>query len=172
MRTLVTGGVRSGKSAHAESLLAAAPAVAYIAPGPRYDDADWADRIAAHQRRRPAHWTTVEDTDLPRALAGVSGDAVLVDCLGTWLTARFDDLDLWERRDWQQPFGEMLEAALAAVRGHGGDLVVVTNEVGLGVVPEHRSGRVFRDALGWTNQRFAEIFDDVTLVISGRTLAL
>ncbi len=168
----MTGGVRSGKSAHAESLLAEAPEVAYIAPGPRYDDADWAERIAAHRRRRPAHWTTIEDTDLPRAFGEVAGGAVLVDCLGTWLTARFDALELWDRRDWQRPFGEVLDAALAAVRGHRGDLVLVTNEVGLGVVPEHRSGRVFRDALGWTNQRFAEASDEVTLVISGRTLTL
>ena len=167
----MTGGVRSGKSAHAESLLVDAPEVAYIAPGPRYDDADWADRIAEHRSRRPASWTTIEDTDLPRAFAGGSG-AALVDCLGTWLTARFDDLELWERRDWQQPFGEALDAAVAAAERHLGDLVLVTNEVGLGVVPEHRSGRVFRDALGWTNQRFAAICDDVTLVISGRTLTL
>ena len=85
MRVLVTGGVRSGKSAHAESLLADRTAVRYVAPGPVHDDADWAARITAHQARRPTSWSTVETHDLATALA--TDQPVLVDCLGTWLTA-------------------------------------------------------------------------------------
>jgi adenosylcobinamide kinase/adenosylcobinamide-phosphate guanylyltransferase len=169
MRVLVTGGVRSGKSAHAESLLADRSAVRYVAPGPTRDDADWAFRVAAHQTRRPASWTTVETHDLAGALA--TDDPVLVDCLGTWLTAVVDDAGLWEA-----PAGvvlELVEDRVAAALGAlGGDAVLVTNEVGLGVVPEHRSGRLFRDLLGMVNQRFAAVCDEVHLVVAGRVLKL
>lgn len=167
----MTGGVRSGKSAHAESLLADAAQVTYVAPGPRYDDADWAARIETHRARRPGHWRTVEDSDLPRALQVAPG-AVIVDCLGTWATAQLDELAAWESASWQDPFDKRLGAAVEAVAKHEGDIVLVTNEVGLGVVPEHRSGRIFRDALGWANQRFAAECDEVALVIAGRVLKL
>ena len=89
-RTVVTGGVRSGKSTYAESLLREAQHVTYVAPGPAADpavDLEWAERVAAHQARRPSHWTTVETTDVAGALTQATG-AVLVDCLGTWLTRR------------------------------------------------------------------------------------
>jgi adenosylcobinamide kinase/adenosylcobinamide-phosphate guanylyltransferase len=169
MRVLVTGGVRSGKSAHAESLLADRPTVRYVAPGPTRDDTDWAFRVAAHQARRPASWTTVETHDLAAALA--TDDPVLVDCLGTWLTAVVDDAGLWEA-----PAGVVLELAeervAAALGVLGDDVVLVTNEVGLGVVPEHRSGRLFRDLLGMVNQRFATVCDEVHLVVAGRVLRL
>lgn len=171
MRTLVTGGVRSGKSAHAESLLITANVVTYIAPGPAQDDADWSARIAAHRARRPSHWTTIEDTDLPAAVARSSG-ALIVDCLGTWATAQLDDLGAWERRDWLEPFTDRLDHAVEAIDGYDRDVVLVTNEVGLGVVPEHRSGRIFRDALGAVNQRFAAVCEDVALVVAGRVLTL
>lgn len=169
MKVLVTGGVRSGKSSHAESLLADRPAVRYVAPGPERDDADWAVRIAAHKARRPTSWTTVETHDLAAALA--TDDPVLVDCLGTWLTAVVDDAGLWEA-----PAGvvlELVEERVAAALGVlGDDAVLVTNEVGLGVVPEHRSGRLFRDLLGVVNQRFAAVCDEVHLVVAGRVLEL
>ena len=171
MRTLVTGGVRSGKSAHAESLLSGAPAVSYIAPGPVQDDEDWAARIAAHRARRPAHWTTIEETDLPAAVARSSG-ALIIDCLGTWATAQLDELGVWERHDWLESFAVRLDRAVEAIGTYDDDVVLVTNEVGLGVVPEHRSGRVFRDALGVVNQRFAAACDDVALVVAGRVLML
>jgi adenosylcobinamide kinase/adenosylcobinamide-phosphate guanylyltransferase len=169
MRILVTGGVRSGKSTHGEALLAGRPSVRYVAPGPAYDDADWAARIAAHRERRPEHWTTVETHDLAEALR--TDEPVLVDCLGTWLTAVVDDAGLWEAPSGAVTdlVGEKVTAALAAL---GDDVVLVTNEVGLGVVPEHRSGRLFRDLLGVVNQRFAASCDEVHLVVAGRVLKL
>jgi adenosylcobinamide kinase/adenosylcobinamide-phosphate guanylyltransferase len=169
MKILVTGGVRSGKSTHAEALLADRVTVRYVAPGPAHDDADWASRIAAHQARRPASWTTVETHDLAAALA--TDEPVLVDCLGTWLTAVVDEAGLWDA-----PTGvvlELLEERVAAALGVlGDDAVLVTNEVGLGVVPPHRSGRLFRDLLGTVNQRFAAACDEVHLVVAGRVLRL
>lgn len=173
MRTLVTGGVRSGKSRHAEGLLAAEPAVTYVAAGPVYDDADWAARIAAHKERRPATWSTEETRDLAGVLRRASGP-VLVDCLGTWLTGLIDEAGLWEA-----PVGEVEEHALgrldeltAALGDATAPVVLVTNEVGLGVVPEHRSARLFRDLLGTINQRVAAVCDEVHLVVAGRVLRL
>lgn len=169
MRILVTGGVRSGKSSHAERLLAEAPAVRYVAPGPQRDDADWAARIAAHRARRPPTWETVETHDLPQALA--YDGPVLVDCLGTWLTAALDERQAWEQSTerLETLVAELCTEAIAAMRG---DVVWVTNEVGLGVVPSHRSGRVFRDLLGTVNQRIGAACDEVHLVVAGRVLRL
>lgn len=168
-RVLVTGGVRSGKSRHAESLLADSPSVTYVAPGPAQDDADWADRIAAHRARRPASWTTLETGDLAAALR--TPGPVLVDCLGTWLTRLVDDAALWEAPSAlvTAHVGEHLSLAIEAL---GPDVVLVTNEVGLGVVPEHRSGRLFRDLLGTVNQAFGATCDEVHLVVAGRVLRL
>lgn len=177
MKVLVTGGVRSGKSIHAEQLLRDEPAVRYVAPGPTAeedDDPDWVARIVAHRARRPAHWATVETRDLADALSTAGESAVLVDCLGTWLTATLDGAGLWEASANQVHAHVMARtnAAMAALSSATGPVVVVTNEVGLGVVPEHRSGRLFRDLLGVVNQRFAGACDEVHLVVAGRVLRL
>jgi adenosylcobinamide kinase/adenosylcobinamide-phosphate guanylyltransferase len=175
MRILVTGGVRSGKSTHAEALVGDEPAT-YAAPGPTPEveaDPDWAARIAAHRARRPASWSTVETHDV----ASVVREAdvpVLIDCLGTWLTALVDAAGAWEQEgaavhDLVLARADDLAEALRACEQ---DVVVVTNEVGLGVVPEHRSGRLFRDLLGLVNQRVATACDEVHLVVAGRVLRL
>jgi adenosylcobinamide kinase/adenosylcobinamide-phosphate guanylyltransferase len=173
VKVLVTGGVRSGKSRHAESLLGTGP-VRYVAPGPVLDDADWAARVAAHRARRPAAWTTLESRDLAGALAAPG--AVLVDCLGTWLTGALDERGLWDSPNDEVTavVDGLLDEAVAAIRRRRADdvLVLVTNEVGLGVVPAHRSGRLFRDLLGLVNQRAAEVCDEVHLVVAGRVLRL
>ena len=102
MKVLVTGGVRSGKSRHAEELVltvAGDGPATYVAPGPTTDhdpDPDWAARVAAHRARRPAAWGTVETRDVAAALREGSAP-VLVDCLGTWLTGVLDEERAWER---------------------------------------------------------------------------
>lgn len=175
MKVLVTGGVRSGKSHHAESLLQDEPAVTYVAPGPdetQDPDPDWAARLAAHRARRPGHWATVESVDLVAALAASSGP-VLVDCLGTWLTRTIDDERLWEApaATVTAHVHGVTEGLVAALeRPH--PVVLVTNEVGLGVVPAHRSGRLFRDLLGDVNRQVAAACDEVHLVVAGRVLVL
>lgn len=171
MRILVTGGVRSGKSAHAESLLTG-QSVTYVAPGPSSDDADWSARIAAHRARRPVTWTTIETGDLVAALAGEG--SILIDCLGTWLTRFIDERELWGATTVSATAAltDELDRIVAAVQDQNRDLVFVTNEVGLGVIPEHRSGRLFRDLLGLTNQRLAAVCDEVHLVIAGRVITL
>ena len=170
----MTGGVRSGKSTHAERLLDVAAPVTYVAPGacegsPDWDQ-DWAARVAAHRARRPEAWRTVESTDVAGAVRAAPGD-VLVDCLGTWLTATCDELG-WDAPDLEDLVTSRAAALVAEVRAAEGLVVVVTNEVGLGVVPEHRSGRLFRDLLGSVNQAVGAACDEVHLVVAGRVLRI
>ncbi|WP_310961176.1 bifunctional adenosylcobinamide kinase/adenosylcobinamide-phosphate guanylyltransferase [Nocardioides terrisoli] len=174
MRVLVTGGARSGKSRHAESLLSGFDAVTYVAPGPTTaedPDPDWAARIAAHRVSRPRGWTTLETRDLAAALS-VDGP-ILVDCLGTWLAGTLDERGLWDESSATitQIVTALLADAVTALEDRD-DVVLVTNEVGLGVVPDHRSGRLFRDLLGLVNQQVATACDQVHLVVAGRVLTL
>ena len=176
MKTLVTGGVRSGKSAHAERLLRSEPVVTYVAPGPTTEedtDPEWAARIAAHRARRPEGWVTLETRDLARAVRE-SEAPVLVDCLGTWLSAILDEAGGWAvpADEAARPVEAALDQFVEAIRASTVDVVTVTNEVGMGIVPEHRSGRLFRDLLGRVNQRVAGECDEVLLVVAGRTLRL
>lgn len=174
MRILVTGGVRSGKSRHAEGLIDDVPEVTYVAPGRPADgsDPDWDARVALHRSRRPAAWLTVETADLAAAVTGAPGP-VLVDCLGTWLTAVLDHERLWDASsaDAHAAVSSRLDE-LCAVLADAASVVLVTNGVGLGVVPSHRSGMLFRDLLGSVNQRVAQVCDEVHLVIAGRVLRL
>lgn len=177
MRVLVTGGVRSGKSRHAESLLLPphlpidAP-VTYLATGPRSDDADWAARVSLHRERRPSSWSTLETTDAAAALAAATGP-VLFDCLGTWLTAQLDHLEAWEAPEsrWGPQLDDRIDALDSAWHASP-HIVAVTNEVGWGVVSEHRSGRIFADRLGLLNQRLAASADRVVLAVAGQVLTV
>ena len=173
-RSLITGGVRSGKSRYAETLFAESDEVTYVASGPVPDpaaDAEWAARIADHRVRRPAHWSTVETTDVVGALRNVSG-AILIDCLGTWLTAMIDRLGTWDEPlpSWQAAFGEQLDDLVTAWSARRGLAVAVTNEVGWGLVSTYRSGRVFTELLGEVNQAMAAASDEVIMIIAGRAL--
>ena len=175
-KLLVTGGVRSGKSTYAESLLADAAEVTYLTPGYPADpasDPEWAARVRDHRQRRPPHWQTVETVDLADALARAES-AVLIDCLGTWLTRCIDAWGTWERPldHWHQLFDDAISELVEAWRAHPHTIVAVTNEVGWGVVPAHPSGRLFADLLGRTNQDVAAVSDDVILMVAGRPLRL
>ena len=178
-RVLVLGGSRSGKSAHAEQLLAGWEEVTYLATSAGApDDAEWAARVAAHRARRPAGWTTLETT-APSAL--LRGGTVLVDSVTTWVAALMDETGVWDTADsggaHAAPAAEG-DAALARLAGRVDALVdnwvmtpahvvAVSDEVGLGVVPETRAGRLFRDTLGEVNQRLAGTADEVWFVVAG-----
>lgn len=176
MATLVLGGARSGKSAHAEGLLTT-PDATYVATA-RQDPADdeWQSRIATHRARRPAGWRTVE-LSTPTALATVLAEAaptsppVLVDDLSTWLTSLLDDTNTWTTGSPAQarPEYTRLRDAVASCRT---TLVLVTAEVGLGVVPATPAGRLFRDELGILNATVAEACTTVTLLVAGVPLRL
>ena len=164
--TLVLGGARSGKSAHAERLAEASPKeVVYLATS-RAGDAEMSARIRHHRDRRPAHWQTVEEE---LALAATlraqcaPGRIVLVDCLTLWLSNL-----MLAGRDTAQA-RQALTAALGAARS---PVVLVTNEVGWGIVPDNPLARRFRDEAGLLGQRVAAIADEVCLVACGLPLTL
>jgi adenosylcobinamide kinase/adenosylcobinamide-phosphate guanylyltransferase len=161
--TLVLGGARSGKSRFAEELIMRAPAPwTYMATAEALDE-EMKERIAHHRSRRDARWQTV---DVPRDLVGrlpeIAGP-VLVDCLTLWLSNVMlagDDIDAES---------EKLVGALARANG---PVVTVSNEVGLGLVPETPLGRAFRDAQGRLNQRVAAVADRVIFMAAGLPLNL
>lgn len=160
---LITGGVRSGKSAIAEShVLAHGAQAIYIATAEVRDD-EMAERVALHQARRGPEWTTrCAPLDLVGALDQTDGQGPrLVDCLTLWLT----NLMLSER-DWQAEG----DALVSALRRQKDPVVLVTNEVGAGIVPENALARAFRDAAGMLNQKVAAVADDVYLAVAGLPL--
>jgi adenosylcobinamide kinase/adenosylcobinamide-phosphate guanylyltransferase len=163
--TLVLGGARSGKSRHAEALISAcAPPWCYIATAEAHDD-EMAARIAEHRMRRGANWQTVDaPRDLPGALASTTSvGAVLVDCLTLWLSnLMLADADIAAETT-------RLEAALARATV---SVVLVSNEVGLGIVPDNALARHFRDAQGRLNQQIAARADHVVLMVAGLPLVV
>ncbi|WP_223198589.1 bifunctional adenosylcobinamide kinase/adenosylcobinamide-phosphate guanylyltransferase [Solihabitans fulvus] len=173
-RTLVLGGARSGKSAHAEGLLADAAAVTYVATARRDpQDQEWAARIAAHVDRRPPSWRTVETTDVAALLdaLGPADPPVLIDDAATWLTGVLDDCGAWEGAGLDE-VAARCGALVASVARCRSRVALVSAEVGLGVIPATRSGRLFRDQLGSLNARLAEVCDEVLLLVAGLPLRL
>ncbi|MXV99547.1 MAG: bifunctional adenosylcobinamide kinase/adenosylcobinamide-phosphate guanylyltransferase [Acidimicrobiaceae bacterium] len=168
--TVLTGGVRCGKSAAAVAAAATSGApVTYIATAEPGDD-EMAERIQRHRAERPAHWTTLEEPrDLATAVASVDLDATLViDCLGMWVTNRLlEDPPPASAAVVEEAAG--LAGELAA---RPGLTLVVTNEVGSGVVPATPLGREFRDLLGSVNQAMVRAADAAYLVVAGRLLPL
>jgi adenosylcobinamide kinase / adenosylcobinamide-phosphate guanylyltransferase len=164
--TLVLGGARSGKSRHAETLaLSWAPEALYLATAEPRDD-EMRQRIAQHRARRGARWTTIEE---PLALApnlsthARRGRPILVDCLTLWLA------NLLEAR---RAVADEIDALLSALRPLAGPVVMVANEVGLGIVPDNPLAREFRDHAGRLNQGVAALSDCVVFVAAGLPLVL
>ncbi|TWE23384.1 bifunctional adenosylcobinamide kinase/adenosylcobinamide-phosphate guanylyltransferase [Prauserella muralis] len=173
-RVLILGGVRSGKSRHAEQLMARYNHVVYVAAGlpPSDDDPEWAARVAAHRARRPAHWRTVETADLTTTLRETRAP-MLVDCLGTWVSRVLDEVGAWQQEEgWQERVDERLQAFVDVWQATPGPVVAVSNEVGSGVVPPTVSGRIFRDVLGSLNTAVAAHAHTTRLVVAGRVLDL
>lgn len=173
MRTLVLGGIRSGKSRWAEEAIAKSLApgqpVRYLASGlAGQDDAAWAHRVAQHRDRRPAHWSTVETDDITTQLRQSPDTPTLVDDLGAWLSSTLDRNQAWENGSVAAPVADMI----AAVSAFGSTLVLVSPEVGLTVVPATASGRRFADELGTLNQRIAALCDQVVLVVAGQAVPI
>jgi adenosylcobinamide kinase/adenosylcobinamide-phosphate guanylyltransferase len=168
----VLGGTRSGKSRHAEDLLPAEAPVRYLATARRRaDDAEWSARIDVHRARRPPAWTTLEDAEVA-ATVRAGGGALLVDDLATWLTGVLDDAGAWEAPAVPPEVGAAVEELVTAVATAPGRVVLVSAEVGLGVVPATRAGRLFRDELGALNAALAAVCDEVVLLVAGLPLRL
>jgi adenosyl cobinamide kinase/adenosyl cobinamide phosphate guanylyltransferase len=161
---LFVGGARSGKSTRAlERAAAAGGEVVFVATGEPGDD-EMAERIERHRRERPAKWRTVEEpVELGRALANAPPDAtVVVDCLSLWVANVLELADLEEEA----------ERIARASAERPGLTVAVTNEVGLGIVPDNQLARRYRDVLGRVNASWAEAADEAYFVVAGRTLDL
>jgi len=158
--TLVLGGARSGKSRYAETVaMASPPPWTYVATAEPFDD-EMAARIGEHRSRRGAQWQTIEaPVDLAGALGGAPTSAtILVDCLTLWLS----NLMLADRNIDAEI--QRLERAMAA---RNAPMVLVSNEVGSGIVPDNAQARRFRDLQGRLNQRIAARADRVVLVVAG-----
>ncbi|MGF1592983.1 MAG: bifunctional adenosylcobinamide kinase/adenosylcobinamide-phosphate guanylyltransferase [Kiloniellaceae bacterium] len=164
--TLVLGGARSGKSTHAERLAEARPGACVYLATATAGDAEMAARIAEHRRRRGGRWRTHEEPlDLAGALEAVAkADAVVVvDCLTLWLSnVMFADLDVENE----------CERLLAALPRLAGPVVFVSNEVGLGIVPDNALARRFRDEAGRLNQAVAAAAQSVVFLAAGLPLVL
>lgn len=173
--TLILGGVRSGKSRHAEALLSKAGDVTYVAPGvttPDEAEAEWERRDKAQLTQRNESWSTVESVDISAVIQQAPG-AVLVDCLGAWLTRLLDELGGWDDpvgiEGWLAKARADLQSALNKVDR---DVVLISSEVGLGVDPTTPAGRIFRNELGVLNAEVGAACDQVHLVVAGRVLDL
>ena len=171
--TLVLGGARAGKSSYAQRLASEGGGRVLFVATAEAGDPDMAARIAAHRRERPPDWDTLEEpVDLVGALSGAASryDTVLLDCLTLWvsnLLLRTTDADpshtgILSETEW----------LLDVFRRGSASWIVVTNEVGLGVVPPTRLGRVFSDELGRVNQLVAAAADDVYFMAAGLPMAL
>ncbi|MXN64306.1 bifunctional adenosylcobinamide kinase/adenosylcobinamide-phosphate guanylyltransferase [Stappia sp. GBMRC 2046] len=164
--TLVIGGARSGKSAFAENLLKKSGLERIYVATCAVLDKEMEERIARHRDQRGGDWKTIEET---RDIAGVlqrearQGSAVLVDCLTLWLSNL-----MFEEDDIEVETTKLL----AALRKVGGPVVLVSNEVGAGIVPENALARRFRDAQGRLNRQIAEVANQVVLVAAGLPLLL
>ena len=167
--TLVLGGVRSGKSRYALELAAGVPRVTFIATAEHREDEEMKRKIERHRAERPGHWQTVEESlELAAAIASATEcDLLLIDCL-TLFAAKL--LDVFGN----DPAGlsASVTGLCAALQRPPCSIVLVSNEVGSGVVPSFEMGRRYRDVLGEINQRVAAIADRVVLMVAGLPLAL
>jgi adenosylcobinamide kinase / adenosylcobinamide-phosphate guanylyltransferase len=161
--TFLLGGARSGKSALAVELAAQANGPVTLIATAEAGDAEMAERIRLHRAERPQDWTTVEEPrELEAALEATPDHAtVVVDCLSLWVANVLDDGDVEERS----------ERAIAIAKRRG-RTIVVSNEVGLGVVPTSELGRRYRDVLGRVNAQWAAAADETSLVVAGKRLRL
>jgi adenosylcobinamide kinase / adenosylcobinamide-phosphate guanylyltransferase len=172
VRTLVLGGIKSGKSRWAEAAIAESlgpvEPVRYLATGSVTDtDPAWLRRIAQHRDRRPSHWSTVESDDIPTHLRQPPAAPTLVDDVPGWLTVVLD------RRGWESgSVSADVDEMLAAVASFDSPLVLVSHEVGLTIVAATVSGRRFTDELGALNQRLATLCDRVVLMVAGQPLQI
>ncbi|NLY43987.1 MAG: bifunctional adenosylcobinamide kinase/adenosylcobinamide-phosphate guanylyltransferase [Clostridiaceae bacterium] len=171
---LVTGGSRSGKSSFAEQLLKGKDDVLYIATSIITDD-EMKERVAVHKKRRNKHWQTFEGyKNLKSVVKESRYKHVLLECATTMMTnlmfdkyVDFDNLSIQEIKDLEEYIKEEFRTMISAVREYDKELVVVTNEVGFGLISEHRLGRIFTDISGRINQYLGKVSDEAYLLVSG-----
>ena len=168
--TLVLGGVRSGKSRYAQQLAQRVDRVTFVATAEHRDDPEMRVKIDRHRADRPATWTTIEEPlHLSAAIrdAGNASDAVLIDCMTLFAA------NLLEAYDGNEVGLELeISRFCETLKTPSCSIILVSNEVGSGVVPAYESGRKFRDLVGEINQRVAAIADNVLLMVAGLPLVI
>lgn len=177
MIILITGGVRSGKSKFAESLLKGKEDVVYIATS-RMCDLEMEERIKIHKESRPSYWKTVEITY--RLKDSVKDENhYLLDCLTNLIanimydyTKDIDNFNMEIQKNIENIVVSEVSELIKIIREKRGTLIIVTNEVGFGIVPDNPVGRMFRDIQGKVNQRVAQLCDQVYIVICGIPMRL
>lgn len=160
---LITGGARSGKSKYAETRAAQLGHRRVYVATAEAKDKEMTRRIAEHQQRRGKEWTTIEEPlELAEALVAQRGqtDCVLVDCLTLWLS------NLLLQRD-EKYAAEKVQELRDTLKRLDFHVLLVTNEVGWGIVPDNPLARQFRDVVGWTNQQIASVANEVVLTVAG-----
>ncbi|MGI6036994.1 MAG: bifunctional adenosylcobinamide kinase/adenosylcobinamide-phosphate guanylyltransferase [Limnochordia bacterium] len=169
--TLVLGGARSGKSRWGEKLAAQNPPVTYIATA-EARDLEMTRRIARHQAERPGDWSTVEAPyDLLSALNEASkGGSIIIDCLTLYISNLLEKYSQEDVNQREKLILAEVEAVASLSEGHPANIIIISNEVGLGLVPPSALGREFRDLCGWANQRLAKRAQRVYYTVAGIAL--
>ena len=168
---LVTGGARSGKSTYAEKLARECNEgqVTYVATAQVFDE-EMKDRVKSHRERRPESWTTIEAPfDLENSLKDQvdKSQVILIDCVTVYISNKLMKYwDEWDKEHEEKILKEIEKLGQAFKKGDA-DVIFVSNEVGFGLVPENKMGRIFRDMAGRVNQVIAEYSDEVYLVVAG-----
>ncbi|MCG6567369.1 bifunctional adenosylcobinamide kinase/adenosylcobinamide-phosphate guanylyltransferase [Tessaracoccus sp. ZS01] len=166
---LVLGGARSGKSTWAEAQFAGVADVEYVATSELRDgDTEWAHRVALHRERRPGTWRTTETLDIGAVLEADDEAPVLVDCVAVWFDRVLLEAGAWDDAPgWRDTVAARTQSLVEAVRATRRSVILVSNEVGLGVVPATASGRLYRDELGRLNASLATAVDEVWFCVAG-----
>lgn len=177
--TILLGGARSGKSTLAEKLAAQhSERVLYVATAIPFDD-EMKLRIQHHKEQRPHSWKTVETpTGIGKAVQDEvhSVDIVLLDCLTLLVNNLFmeisGDPDHPDEELFSQALEREIDGIVTLIKSFTANWIIVSNEVGLGLVPPYPLGRVYRDLLGWANQRLVDLADEVYLMVAGKAIPL
>jgi adenosylcobinamide kinase/adenosylcobinamide-phosphate guanylyltransferase len=169
--TLILGGARSGKSSCAQTLAeSSGKSVTFLATAQALDD-EMSARIKKHKAERPADWQTLEvPLDIASHVGQIKSDVVILDCmtlLATNLLMQFVKDDLVDEAPFTKAIHKEVDDLLAAIHASKRDWIIISNEIGLGLVPPYQMGRVYRDLLGWANQRLAREADKVIFMVAG-----
>lgn len=169
--TLILGGARSGKSSYAQHLAeATGRPVTFLATAQALDE-EMSRRIQKHRLERPAHWETLElPFDIASHLPQIQAEVVVLDCITLLVSnrlMRFVKGDLVEEAPFLESMQNEVNALIGALRNSEQQWIIISNEVGLGLVPPYQMGRVYRDALGWANQQLARQADNVIFMVAG-----
>jgi adenosylcobinamide kinase / adenosylcobinamide-phosphate guanylyltransferase len=169
--TLILGGARSGKSSHAQTLAEeSGKSVTFLATAQALDE-EMSARIQKHRSERPVDWETLEaPLDLAAYAQQIKSDVVILDCvtlLVNNLLMQFVKDDRVDEAPFTQAVQKEVDELIENIREQKQDWLIVSNEVGLGLVPPYQMGRVYRDVLGWANQRLARAADKVIFMVAG-----